>query len=855
MTVDGELRFGRCVLQPARRRLVRDGRALSVGARAFDLLVVLVEQRHRLVGKAELLDRVWPDVVVEEANLAVQVSTLRKLIGSAAIATVPGRGYRFVAPVDADATPPGPPEPGPSPGSAGQAPPTAPRPGSAPAFHVAELIGRDSDREALAAALAAAPLVTIVGPGGMGKTRLALAHARADVEKRRGGVCWVDLAALSEAGAVPAAVAQAAGVSLMAPQEADADAVARALAPRELLLVLDNVEHVVKAAADLARAVLGAAPGVRVLATGQVPLGVAGERVHRLQPLAVPPSGVPADETHAAVRLFIERARADNLRFTIADAAAADDVATICRALDGLPLAIELAATRVRLLGLAGVRERLDARLKLLAAVRGHGSDAPPRQQTLRATLEWSHALLARREQLVLQRLAPFVGGFTLALAQRAAADDTLDEWEVLDGLGVLVDRSIVAVDGDADPLRYRLPETMREFALERLAAAGETDDARRRHAEAVAAMFVEADEAAYGDAAAPEAAAQLPQQLRPDLDNARAALVWAQAAGHWPLAVALAGSAVPVYAHAGALHELLPTLAALRADVETAEPIAQVNLLSRLGSYGVQIGIGHAELLPIRIVAVERARHAGSRRRLQRALASLGFGRTRLGDEAGAAAIVGEMAALERPDDPAVFKLARLNVETALMEIRDDVPGVIAALQRQRELMRAAHVEQQPLIANDANLVLFLNAAGRHAEAAALGCELLARVPAAPPFAVAPTLYALAALGKVDAALALARGRPAVWTAAPIGVYAAEALGMLALARGRLADAVRIDGALERHRQAVGSRVHAGTRAFRAQLDRAAAAAGVSAAEQAAWREQGALLTDADAIARAVGD
>ncbi len=616
MNVSATFRFGSCELHPARRQLLVHGRPVPLGARAIDLLHALVERRDRMVPKSELLDIVWPDVFVEEANLHVQVSGLRKVLGPDVIATVPGRGYRFVAPLDNESASITPPQV--LPAAHNKALPAHPLP----------LIGRDQELSELARYVSSHTLVTVTGAGGMGKTRLALAVASLHADQWRDGVAWVEAASVFDPTQLLAAVAQAARVTLAGAPSADKIAVA--LQSHSMLLVIDNCEHLLEGARTLVQALRREAPSVHILLTSQAALRIQGEQIFTLQPLALPRANDAPDERFGALQLFAERARAVDRRFVL-DASNGPLVADICRQLDGLPLAIELAAARVNLLGVQGLRDRLSDRLQLLTT----GShDVPQRHQTLRAALEWSHSLLSPAEQAVLRRLGVFVGGFTLELAQQVAADDasgSLDSWAVLDALGTLVDRSLVSVDA-GEPVRYRLLETMRVFALEQLATAGETAALRARHARAVANLFATVDESRWGDNGK-ASASEVAQRLQPEIDNARAALDWAVEAADWALAITLAGAAAPLYVQLGLIGELLPRLNAMRAHSILHHASAQVNLLWRLGTFGIQGGMSHEELQRVKQEAVARARAAGFRRRLQTVLAAFGFTLARRGD------------------------------------------------------------------------------------------------------------------------------------------------------------------------------------------------------------------------------
>ena len=485
-TTTSELRFGSARLDVERRQLLIDGRPAKLGARAFDVLLALVERRDRAVGKNELFELVWPDVVVEENNLQVHISALRKLLGPQTIATIPGRGYRFMAELDtsahdsmAFANPPPPVT------SAASATPT----NLSPPHEL--LYGRDDDARAVGELLRTHTQVSIVGASGIGKTRLALAVANAQHERFPDGVWWVELAALSDGALVAGAIARALGVRV-GDERPVLETVIALLRKHTALLVLDNCEHLLDAAAECARALLRSVPALRILVTSQEALHTAEEQVYRLGSL---PVAGTLDAPAAAVELFVARARAADPRLQLT-AANVSAITEICRRLDGMPLAIELAAARARLLGLEGLRARLDERFHILT---GGTRAVLRRHQTLRAAIEWSYGLLTPDEQTVFRRLGAFVGGFTLELAQDVAADEQIDRWAVLDLLGHLVDKSLVIADGDDLP-RYRLLETVRAFALEKLAAAGETPALLRRHAEALLAFLLPLDDAAMDD-------------------------------------------------------------------------------------------------------------------------------------------------------------------------------------------------------------------------------------------------------------------------------------------------------------------------------------------------------------------
>ena len=458
-------------LMPSKRQLQRDGVPIKLGGRAFDLLLCLVERRDRTVSKNELMELVWPTVVVEENNLQVQIVALRKLLGNPAIATVPGRGYRFTLTVvleggdgvqqKADAVVRGPTE------SAHRT--------NLPTF-LPVLFGRDEDLHSLSSMLERRRLVTIAGPAGIGKTRLAQAAAAAYFERTGDGVWWIDLAPLADSSLIPGAVAMALGQDFDGAIDANA-ALLTALRDQSLL-VLDNAEHLLEGVVRLVSRFRQEALTVRLLVTSQEALHVDDERVFRPEPLSLPEGDDPERiGVSAAVALFVERAKGADRRFELHDGNRCA-VADICRRLDGIPLAIELAASRVALLGVESLRDKLDQRFHILTTGR---RNILRRHQTLRAALEWSHQLLSPAEQAVLRRLAAFAGGFTLEAAQQVAEDESIDCWDVLEHLGTLVDKSLVVADGEAVP-RYRLLETTRLFALERLIDSGEANAVRSRH-------------------------------------------------------------------------------------------------------------------------------------------------------------------------------------------------------------------------------------------------------------------------------------------------------------------------------------------------------------------------------------
>lgn len=504
-----------------------------VGARAFDVLQALLERRDRVVSKNELLDLVWPGMVVEENNLQVQISALRKVLGREAIATIPGRGYRFTLAAEAlgDAGRPA------TPGATLRDAAPATVPGNAPRI-VESLIGREGELADLRSLVGRHQLVSIVGPGGIGKTTVAIALADALRNDFADGVWWVELAPLSDGALVVQTVARAVGVHVD-DDRPPSEALGSALGEMNALLILDNCEHLAATVAPLVDALIGRVPTISVVVTSQEPLRIPHEHVFRLDALDAPQSDEQQTALEAsrfsAVRLFVERAKAVDRRFDLTDSNVAA-VVDICRRLDGIPLALELAAGRVPLMGAEGLRQRLDERFRVLTAA---ARSVLPRHQTLRATLEWSHSLLSDVEQAVFRRMGTFAGGSSLAMAQAVGADDSIDQWAVLSALGTLVDKSLVVADGGDEP-RYRLLETARVYALERLAAAGEAGEWARRHALAVRDML---------RALSIDCQNEYQPKLALDLENTRAAIDWALGdEGDPALAVELVAYSFPVW-------------------------------------------------------------------------------------------------------------------------------------------------------------------------------------------------------------------------------------------------------------------------------------------------------------------
>jgi predicted ATPase/DNA-binding winged helix-turn-helix (wHTH) protein len=505
-------RFGEFRLLSEQRLLLRGDQPIALTPRALSVLIALVERHDRIVTKNEIYASVWGDTIVEDGNLTVQVSTLRKALGSNVIATIPGRGYKFVEVVAAPDSP--------APAAGEQAPPPVPPVSNLPRNRDS-VIGRASDLAELTRRIERDRLLTLTGPSGVGKTRLAVELGLQLAGIFPDGVRLADLAPLGDPGLVPSALALALDVPLRA-AEAPLETIAAAIAERKLLLIVDNCEHLVAAVAEAIHALLLQVPGLSVLATSQETLHLPGEQVYRLAPLAVPPPDAEAVAEFGAVALFAARAAAADRRFALT-AANGPDVAEICRRLDGNPLALEMAAARLPLLGLGGLRAGLDERLRML------GTTAPAsawRHRTLRDMVVWSCGLLDAAERCMFHRLGVFAGSFTLQAATTIAGDarTDADHWASVDTLGQLVDKSLVTVD-DGNAPRYRLLDTLRLYALEGLAGAGTAATLAAQHARYFAGLSACAD-AAWETMPAADWLAR----YRPEIDNIRAATNWALA-------------------------------------------------------------------------------------------------------------------------------------------------------------------------------------------------------------------------------------------------------------------------------------------------------------------------------------
>jgi predicted ATPase len=628
----------------------------------------------------------------------------------------------------------------------------------------------------------------------MGKTALARMAAYTLREEWRDGAWMVELAPVSDAAQLPQAVAQALRIALNGPGPAH-DQLVAVLQTQSLLLVLDNCEHLVKAAGALASAIVAHAPGVRVLTTSQELLNVPDEKLFRLGPLAVPAAGEVSAEAgpFGAIELFVERARAADPRFALGPANA-EAVAEICRRVDGLPLAIELAATRVRVLGAQGVRKRLAERFRVLV---GGARTAMTRHQTLHAAIDWSHALLSVEEQTVLRRLGIFVGGFTLELAQRVAGDARLDQWAVLDALSALVDKSLVVTDPSELP-RYRLLETTRAYALEKLADAGETAAWIERHARALCEFFEQIDEARFGERGTLSMDDYL-HSLVPELDNVRAALDWAMNESDEPaVAIGLASASAGVFRNLGLTQEVLRTMLALQPRVDDA-----VNPQRAARFCIVLATLGNVGRLPkaAKLDALDRAeriyRSCGARRSLYQALLVLAWSLNQADETSAAAAMLPEILSLEDPAWPVWLRANRLNVQGAILESQTRHEEALSVFRDMQALLLQEVGEKQQLVTCRINLCQTLILLQRYEEAIELAKSVIMRERGEDSVYLTHNLmYAQFCLDRIDEAWQTMRQAMPGWRRDSFVFCGSATLALLLAARGRMIDGARVGGA-----------------------------------------------------------
>ena len=507
-----KLGFGPFELSIGERVLQRDGQVLPLGDRALDILIYLADRSGEIVAKQELIDHVWPEVTVEEGSLRVHVAAIRKALGDGQfgnryIANIKGRGYSFVGTVIPLA-------------SSGESRDDGLRHQWGLPIRPLLMIGRESAIREVTDKLRDERFVTLLGPGGIGKTPIALAVARAAAEEFGGKVHFVDLESLTDPYHVIGAVATSLGFALKS-KESSLELI-DFVRSRKLLVILDSCEHVIEAVASLAEQFYQQTEEIHVLTTSRESLKVEGEHCYRVLPLDCPPEG--SEQTanavlrYPATELFVQRVAARAGSFVLTDEEA-PFVAEMCRKLDGLPLAIELAAGQAAALGIKNTVARLVSRPELLKL--SHRT-AVSRHRTLKATLDWSYDLLSGLERIVFRRVAPFVSHFTLEGARHVAGELGADTGEIFEAIAGLVEKSLIATRIDETQAQYRLLDTTRAYALGKLEEHGEFDPISLRHAEYVTQQLESQKEMLSALPRAERVAAYSRQ-----LGNVRSALEW----------------------------------------------------------------------------------------------------------------------------------------------------------------------------------------------------------------------------------------------------------------------------------------------------------------------------------------
>ncbi len=702
--------------------------------------MTLVERAGSLVSKDELMSRVWGRSIVGDNTLQVHITALRKALGDGFIATRHGHGYSFVQHViRAEAE-----QPGNLPGR------LAGRAHGAPS----RLIGRDAELRVLSELLARNALVTLAGPGGVGKTRLALEAANESASGFKDGAWLVELASLSDGASTAGAVATALGIQI-GEGATPFDNLARQLARRNLLIVLDNCEQIVGSCAQLCETVLAAAPSVRIIATSREPLSCRGEQVFEVPPLALPDEHTrgPLREA-AALELFVERSRGLNPDFQLSD----DDLpisARLCRRVDGLPLAIEMVASWAGMLGLEALEEQLDGSLKGWLGARRTG---PARHSTLSATLEWSHDLLSPDEQVVLRRLAVFAGAFSLAAAESVVANHDIAKAEVFGHIARLINKSMIAVVPGSREHHYRLLETTRAFMAEKLGASRDAELARQRHAHHVLRTLSRAgdDWEAMSDGAFRE-------RYGPILDDLRSALEWTTSRGTDDV-IALAGNSWPLWRDLNARAEGRRWLvaAALLLGPDTP-PALEAQLRRGLGALYFNTASVKSAQRELKC-AVSLYRSLGDMVHLGSALAAFAHASLMLGNIEEARLAIAEALPLveeaRRPKSLAAAYMVKFFEESRLRS-----PTMREAGRKAIHLCEVVGAERSALVVSS-NLVEAMMETGDIDDAISSGEDLIARLRGTSHTDILGNVLALVAAGltlKGDTMRALSRAKEAV--------------------------------------------------------------------------------------------
>ncbi|UFZ07181.1 winged helix-turn-helix domain-containing protein [Bradyrhizobium ontarionense] len=529
---EDEVSFGPFILRVSERVLKKGATPVHLTPRALDILLVLLEQAGSVVDKKDLMARVWSDVTVDAGSLRFHIGVLRKVLGEGEagarfVATVPGKGYSFVCPVSYRM----------SAEAEDHNRVVEPNYGLPP--RLSRMIGRDEVVKKVCEMLFEDRFVTIVGPGGIGKTTVAIAAAHESNPQIDGAVAFFDLGPLNDPMLVPTAVASTLG--LMVQSDDPTPAIISFIRDKSMLLVLDSCEHVITSAAALAEHVFQHAPNVRILATSREALRVEGEYVLQLPSLENPPLNVQTVSdvlAFPAAQLFVDRVLASGSSFELNDADA-PTVGEICRRLDGIALAIEIAASRVTAFGIKGTAALLDDRFRLLGQGR---RTALQRHQTLAAALDWSYGLLSDNESLVLRRSSVFVGYFSMRAVIAVVGPDDLSEELAFEAVGSLVDKSLIAVVSGSSEARYRLLDTTRAYALSKLMDCDDDNGVFQRHA-----IFYLTWAEQHDIVRLTEVSLDGGSAYDPHLGNMRAALEWCFLQTEKSIGIALAAAAAPL--------------------------------------------------------------------------------------------------------------------------------------------------------------------------------------------------------------------------------------------------------------------------------------------------------------------
>lgn len=619
-------RFGHFEVQSGERRLLVRGEVAHLGAHAFDLLIVLLERSGHLVTKDELFQRVWGRVVVEDNTLQSHISALRRVLGAETIATVSGRGYRFAGEVARIE------------GLPKVATPKHNLPHSLTTF-----VGREKEIAQAKQLLTTTRLVTLTGAGGCGKTRLALEVATAVKDVYPDGVWLVELASVADSRLIAQTVANVFSIKEQADENL-ADTIVEWLSARQLLMVLDNAEHLLDHCAVLADGLLRRCARLVILVTSREHLGVAGELTYRVPSLAVPdpqqettPEAISSVES---VRLFVDRARLQQPDFEIT-VFNAPVVAAVCRRLDGIALAIELAAPRVRSMSIEELRARLDERFRVLT----EGSrTALARHRTLRSLIDWSYDLLSHTEKLMLQRVSVFAGGWTLEAAEQVCGDSVIESKAVFDLLCSLVDKNLIVAEPKGGQTRYELLETVGHYARDRLRESQEEAQTQARHLDYFLALAEEAQPRLKG------ADQQVWfSRLEREHDNLRAALARSSTRGGAAAAGLRLAAALWSFWERGYLGEGCACLSGLLAIAPgDQDPVVRARALRGVGTLVYRRG-DYPQARALLEEALALQRRLGNRLEISRCLTNLGNVAQSQRDASTARVLYEEALALKR--------------------------------------------------------------------------------------------------------------------------------------------------------------------------------------------------------------